>query len=76
MNSFFLLRIIHFIFYISFTKERLRNLINFSSEIYLLIYGNATQILLNDSFYPQPSEVFVNRINKKSNNISYELNKK
>ena len=73
MNSFFLLRIIHFIFCISFTKERVRNLINFSSEIYLLIYGNATQILLNDSFYPQPSEVFVNKINKESNNISYEL---
>ena len=73
LKHYILLRIIYFAIYISITKEKNNNLINFSSEIHLLINGSGTQNLLNNSFYPQPSEIYVNSIyNNDSYNISYE----
>ena len=54
-----LLRIIYLIVYISIAKESLINPINYSSEINLVISGYGSQILLNNSFHPQPSMVFV-----------------
>ena len=59
LNHFALLIIIIFIFCISITEERHRNIINFSSEINLIIIGNGKQSLLNSSFTFQPSQVLV-----------------
>ena len=59
LNHFALLIIIIFVFCISITEERHRNIINFSSEINLIITGNGKQSLLNSSFTFQPSQVLV-----------------
>ena len=69
----FLINFIHLIFFISFTEERQRNLINFSSEINLVISGSGNQKLLNDSFYLEPSKILVNGIKKDSCKKSCEL---
>ena len=42
----------------------LRNLNNYDSEIRLIIQGSGNQKLLNDEFDVEPSEVFVNGIQK------------
>ena len=77
-NYFSFLKIIFFIICTSITKEKQRNILIYSSEIHMIINGNGTQILLNDSFYPPPSEVYVNGINKNSCSIfcemEYEMN--
>ena len=62
----FLLKIIYFIFSISLTKQKLINIINFSSEIHLVIIGKGNQSLLNNTFNIQPSQVLVNGINRDS----------
>ena len=41
-------------------EKNIRNLNNYDSEIYLIIHGNGTQNILNDTFDIEPSEVFVN----------------
>jgi len=71
----FLLKIIYFIFSISLTKQKLINIINFSSEIHLVIIGKGNQSLLNHSFYIQPSQVLVNGINKDSCKLFCDLEK-
>ena len=61
LKHYILLKIIYFAIYISITKEKNNNLIS------------GTQNLLNNSFYPKPSEVFINSINNNDScNISYE----
>ena len=65
-NIHFLLKIICFIFSISISKGSQRSLIISSSEIHMIIKGNGTQNLLNESFYKKPSEVLVNSIKKES----------
>ena len=74
----FLLKIFYFIICISISKGRLLNLIYYSSEINMIINGNGTQIIINDSFYPPPSEVYVNGIYQNSCKIfcemEYEIN--
>ena len=45
---------------IKISEERLRKLINFSSETQLVIKGRGNQTILNDSFYLKPSKVLVN----------------
>ena len=69
----FLINIIFFIFGISIIKGRPRNIINFSSEIKLIIIGKGNQSLLNNEFNPKPSQVFVNGIYRSSCIISCEL---
>ena len=41
-----------------------RNIINFDSEIFLIIKGNGTQNLLGFLFFEEPTEVLVNGISK------------
>ena len=53
----FFLRIIYLILSISITL---------SSEIHMIVKGNGEQQILNNSFYLQPSEVWVNEIKKES----------
>ena len=55
------------------TYHNFRNLINLSSEINLVIRGSGNQSLLNDSFYIEPSEVFVNGILRDSCKMFCEL---
>ena len=81
LNYFlFLLKIIYFIFGISLTEEKVRNLINFSSEIHLVIMGKGNQSLLYNSFSKNPTQVIVNGINRDSCNnnkiceLEYEEN--
>ena len=69
----FLLKIILLISHTSKTEEKQRNMINLSSEIHLIIKGNRTQILINDSFYLQPSEVIVNGIYRNSCKIFCDM---
>ena len=69
-----LLNIIILIFYISTTQENSKHfIINFSSEIHLIIHGKGTQDLLNKSFYLEPSKVIVNGVNKDTCKMSCEL---
>ena len=81
LNYFlFLLKIIYFIFGISLTEEKVRNLINFSSEVHLVIMGKGNQNLLSNIFSKNPSQVIVNGINRDSCNnnkiceLEYEEN--
>ena len=69
----FLLKIIYLVSDLSITGERFRNVINFASEIHLVIIGNGNQSLLDSSFSPQPSRVFVNGINRDSCKLFCEL---
>ena len=62
MKLFFQLKMILLIICIAKTEEILRNLINLSQEINLVIKGSGNQSLLNNSFYPQPSQVYVNGV--------------
>ena len=55
------------------TYHNCRNLIHLSSEINLVIRGSGNQSLLNDSFYIEPSEVFVNGILRDSCKMFCEL---
>ena len=63
---FFVLKIIYLVISISSTKENKRVLINLSSEINLVIKGDGNQSILNNTFYSEPSEVYVNDIYKES----------
>ena len=69
----FLLIFIHLIFFISITEERQKNFMSFSSEIYILINRIGDQKILSESFYLEPSKVFVNGINKDSCKMSCGL---
>ena len=73
MKSFFQLKMIFLILYITNTEEKLRNIIIFSQEINLIIKGSGNQSLLNNSFYPQPSQVYVNGIYKDLCKVFCEL---
>ena len=73
MNYLFLLTILFMLFFISITEQRLRNLINLSSEIHLIIKGRGNQSFINNTFYPLPSEVYVNGIYKDSRKIFSEF---
>ena len=76
LNYFlFLLKLIYFIFGISLTEEKVRNLINFSSEVRLVIMGKGNQNLLSNTFSKNPTQVIVNGINRDScyNNKICEL---
>ena len=63
---YFLLRITFFIFFISIVEGKSRNWFCGSSEIHMIIKGTGIQNLLNDSFYIQPYQVYVNNIKKDS----------
>ena len=66
-NNFVLtFKILCLILSISIAEGTLRNLISLSSEIHLVINGTGNQTLINNSFYLQPSQVFVNGIYRKS----------
>ena len=58
---------------IPITEGTLRNLISLSSEIYLVINGTGNQTLMNNSFYLQPSKVYVNGIYRESCKTFCEL---
>ena len=49
-------------FFFTITKENLRYIINFSSEVNLVIKGSGQQRFLSDVFYLEPFEVKVNGI--------------
>ena len=69
LNYFlFLLKLIYLIFGISLTEEKVKNLINFSSEVHLVIMGKGNQNLLSNTFSKNPTQVIVNGINKDSCN--------
>ena len=53
--------ILLFLFF-TITKENLRYIINFSSEINLVVKGSGKQRFLSNAFYLEPSEVKVNGI--------------
>ena len=72
-QAIFYIKIILLLYYLSITQGKYKNYINFSSEIHLLIKGNGTQKLLNESFYLKPTEIIVNGINIDSNITSYEF---
>ena len=73
-NNFVLtLKILCFIISVSNTEGTFRNLISLSSEIYLVINGTGNQTLMNNSFYLQPSQVFVNGIYRESCKTFCEL---
>ena len=81
LNYFlFLLKIICFMFGISLTEEKVIKLINFSSEIHLVIMGKGNQNLLSNLFSKNPTQVIINGINKDSCNnnkiceLEYEEN--
>ena len=63
---FFVLKIIYLVISISSTKENKRVLINLSSEINLVIKGGGNQSILNNTFYLEPSRVYINDIYKES----------
>ena len=69
----FVIIIIFFVFCISITEERHKNLISFSSEINLVIIGKGNQNLIFSDFTPQPSQVFVEGNLRDSCTISCEL---
>ena len=56
----FILKFVILILCIKISEENLRKLINFSSEIHLVVRGSGNQSILNDSFYLKPSKVLVN----------------
>ena len=63
-NFSFLLIFIYLFICINISSEHLRKLINLSSEIHLVINGNGNQNIINNTFYLEPSEVYVNGIYK------------
>ena len=71
-NSMILLIIYSFLF-ILITEEKPIDLINFASEINLVIKGSGNQSLLNNSFNIEPSEVYVNGIYKGTCKMFCEL---
>ena len=72
-NVIYLFRIIYLISLISITLERQRNEISFSSKIDMIINGRGEQILLNNSFYLPPSEIWVNGNKKESCRIFCDM---
>ena len=60
------LKFIYFLFSISITEKSLGSINNSASEIHLVIIGKGYQFLLYHSFYPQPSQVFINGIYRNS----------
>ena len=60
--SIFLLKYIIIPIYFQKTETKIKNLINYLSEIHLIISGRGNQSFLNDSFEFEPSEVIVNGI--------------
>ena len=74
----FIIKIISFLTSFIITQEIPKKLINFSSEIHLLVLGSGNQSILNNSFYLEPSEVIVNGISsnlcKKFCELDYEEN--
>ena len=69
----FILKSIVFLFCCINTGEKLRTLINFDSEVHLVIRGKGYQDVLSTEFNYQPSTVLVNRISKTLINKSCEL---
>ena len=67
------LEIICLILSISTIEGTVPNLVSLSSEIHLVINGTGNQSSMNNSFYLQPSEVFVNGIYKESCKTFCEL---
>ena len=66
INFIFSLEIICLIIYISTIEGTVPNLVSLASEIHLVINGTGNQSLMNNSFYLQPPQVFVNGIYKES----------
>ena len=65
-NLLFLIKYIIILLSIKISNEHQRNLINYLSEIHLIISSNGTQRLLGNTFYKEPYEVKVNGILKNS----------
>ncbi len=65
-KTILIIKIISFISCFKITQEIPKKLINFSSQIHLLILGSGNQSILNNSFYLEPSEVIINGITRKS----------
>ena len=63
----FSLIIIYLAFLIIIKGEKSRILLNnFSSKINVVIKGSGNQSILNNTFYLEPSEVYINGISKES----------